>query len=103
MGKSSGRFWRPDWWHGVAALVLGLLGTIGVLWLFHLTVTEFHLLAGWLATLNPGSSDKPVWIVTISSSFQPLNRKRSQPCFPLKKGRSYMIAAKRIRLALGHF
>jgi uncharacterized membrane protein YsdA (DUF1294 family) len=52
MGKSVRRFWRPDWWHGVLALLLGLLGTVGVLWLFHLDVTGFHLLAGWLAAVN---------------------------------------------------
>ncbi len=49
---SSRRTWRPQWVHGLLALVLALLGTLGLLFLFRLTVTGLSLLLCWLLTVN---------------------------------------------------
>jgi len=49
---SSRRSWRPEWVHGLIALVLALLGTLGCLYLFRLTVTGLPLLLCWLVTVN---------------------------------------------------
>jgi uncharacterized membrane protein YsdA (DUF1294 family) len=48
----SRRTWRPEWFHGVLALVLAVLGTVAELFLFRLGWTGVHVLLCWLLWLN---------------------------------------------------
>jgi uncharacterized membrane protein YsdA (DUF1294 family) len=46
------RSWRPEWVHGLLALTLAVLGTLGGMWLFRLSWTVLPVSLCWLLALN---------------------------------------------------